>query len=147
MLETMKALVKEKDTCVLATAHDNRPHCSLMSYVTDAQCTTIFMVTHRQTKKYRNLTENPCVSILIDTREGDPRSDRSNTKALTVTGDFQRLHDQTLANSVRGGLLAKHPHLGEFLEDPDAEVFAVRIKSFQLLEGIKDSSFVEVDNG
>jgi len=145
MLETMKSLVREKDTCVLATVHDNRPHCSLMSYVTDAQCTTIFMVTHRETKKYRNLTGNPSVSLLIDTREGGPGADRSTTKALTVAGDFQRLRDPALVSYVRGTLLAKHPHLREFLYDPDAEVFAVKIKSFQLLEGIKDSSFVEVE--
>jgi len=37
MIEKIKALVREKDTCVLATVSENSPHCSLMSYVTDSE--------------------------------------------------------------------------------------------------------------
>jgi nitroimidazol reductase NimA-like FMN-containing flavoprotein (pyridoxamine 5'-phosphate oxidase superfamily) len=145
MIERMKALVRERNTCVLATAWENSPHCSLMSYVTDPDCRTIYMVTHRQTKKYRNLIENPKVSLLIDTREGTPGMDRTAIEALTVTGTFSLLTEPGQAAGVRKHLLARHPHLQEFLADPLAEVFAVRIESFQLLEGIQDATFVALE--
>lgn len=145
MIEMMKALVRERDTCVLATAHENNPHCSLMSYVTDADCRTIYMVTHRDTRKYRNLIENPRVSLLIDTRGESPGADRSTTKALTVAGTFSVVTVPEEAARIRERLLARHPHLEAFLADPLAEVFAVRIVSLQLLEGIKDATFVAVE--
>ena len=141
MIEKMKALVREKDTCVLATVSEGAPHCSLMSYVTDPECRELYMVTHRQTKKYRNLTENPSVSLLIDTRETPGKGD---IKALTVSGVVQKIEGKDRMDRIRKALLARHPGLKIFLEDPGAEIFAVRVKSFQLLEGIQDASYLEI---
>jgi nitroimidazol reductase NimA-like FMN-containing flavoprotein (pyridoxamine 5'-phosphate oxidase superfamily) len=145
MLEKMKALAKKKDTCVLATVSGVEPHCSLMSYATDDDCREIYMITHKQTKKYRNLLHNGKVSLLIDTREEDQAVGREVTKALTINGVFQKIEDQQEKKEAVDRLLEKHPHLRKFADTPDAEVFAVRIKSFQLLEGISDSSFVALD--
>ena len=50
MLAEMKALAREKNICVLATVGGRKPHCSLMAYVTDENCTEIYMVTHKNTK-------------------------------------------------------------------------------------------------
>lgn len=47
MLETMKALVKEKDMCVLATVSDNKPHCSLMAYASNKTGLEIYMATKK----------------------------------------------------------------------------------------------------
>ena len=68
MLETMKAMVQERGTCVLATASEGKPHCSLMTYVANDNCQEIYMVTQKNTKKYKNLMDNPHVSLLIDNR-------------------------------------------------------------------------------
>ena len=43
MIERMKELVRRKDICVLATVAENKPHCSLMAYVTDDECKEIYM--------------------------------------------------------------------------------------------------------
>jgi nitroimidazol reductase NimA-like FMN-containing flavoprotein (pyridoxamine 5'-phosphate oxidase superfamily) len=142
MIEKMKNLVKERDTCVLATAWEGKPHCSLMSYVADPECREIYMVTHRQTKKYRNLEGNAAVSLLIDTRAG---AGKDEIKALTVSGVFRKIDGAEKLERVRKALLARHPGLGDFLEDPGAEIFSVRVTSFQLLEGIRDASYVEVE--
>ena len=42
MLEKMKALLRENSLCVLATCSEGRPHCSLMTYVTDEHFTDVF---------------------------------------------------------------------------------------------------------
>ena len=65
MLERMKALVREKDICVLATVEGSKPHCSLMAYITDDNCLEFYLVTHRHTAKYRNLMENPSNVVLF----------------------------------------------------------------------------------
>jgi nitroimidazol reductase NimA-like FMN-containing flavoprotein (pyridoxamine 5'-phosphate oxidase superfamily) len=141
MLKRMKKLVKDKDVCVLATVTQNVPHCSLMSYVPDRDCREIYMMTRKGTKKYRNLAANRTVSLLIDTREEDCGADRAKIKALTVSGVFTTIGDKGKKKLIRQKLLRKHPQLKPFADDPDTEVFAVKVKSFQLLDGVKDSYF------
>lgn len=144
MLDTMKALVKEKDTCVLATVGQGCPHCSLMSYVADDDCSEIYMVTQKDSRKYRNLMENPLVSLLIDTREDHTGHKRLEARALTVAGTLQPMEDPPKYNSVREKLLARHPQLDEFLNQPDAAILCIKISSFLLLDGLKDAYFEEI---
>ena len=144
MLEEMKALVRQNDICVLATASQNQPHCSLMAYTTDDECREIYMVTKKLTRKYRNLMENPSVSLLIDTRGEDTGSDRLKAKALTVEGAFEGIEDKARKDIIRNRLLEKHPHLGSLARHPDAEVFSIKVISFLLLSGPTDSHFEKV---
>jgi nitroimidazol reductase NimA-like FMN-containing flavoprotein (pyridoxamine 5'-phosphate oxidase superfamily) len=144
MLKKMKKIVKDKDVCVLATVMDNVPHCSLMSYVPDRDCREIYMMTQKGTKKFRNLAANRTVSLLIDTREEDCGADRARIKALTVSGVFKTIGDKAKKKLVRQKLLKKHPQLKPFAEDPDAEVFAVKVKTLQLLDGVKTSYFEKI---
>ena len=143
MLEEMKALAGEKNSCVLATIVDRKPYCSLMAYVTNPACTEIYMVTHRQTQKFKNLMANPAVSLLIDTRDTSPRS---ATRALTVEGIFQKITDPAKEKKVRRKLLSAHPHLNEFMRHPEAEVFQIKIKSFLLLKGLTQASFEDLSD-
>ena len=87
MLKKMKDIVRANDLCVLATVSEGKPHCSLMSYVSDEEGREIYLISHKQTKKYFNLMENPVVSLLIDTREEERGQKRVDIKALTVVGD------------------------------------------------------------
>ena len=141
MLEKMKALIKEKDVCVLATTSADRPHCSLMAYVTDKDCREIYMVTHRQSRKYENLMKNPYVSLLIDTREEHLGSRRPDAKALTVSGTFVKIDDENKRNYIRSKLLDRHPHVKEFLDHPDAEILRIRVESFLLLDGLTEAHY------
>lgn len=140
MLEEMKAIVKNNDLCVLATASEGWPHCSLMSYLSDDDVCEIYLVSNRETKKYLNLLQNPQVSLLIDTRDKEDGRTREKIKALTVRGEFRIMHDPDKKEKIRSRFLLQHPHLADFLKDPAADVFSIRIKSFQLLDGIKDAS-------
>ena len=143
MLKEMKALAREKNSCVLATIVDAKPYCSLMAYVTNRACTEIYMVTHRQSQKYLNLIANPAVSLMIDTRDTSPRS---AVRAMTVEGVFQKIKDPAKEKKVRRKLLSAHPHLNEFMDHPQAEVFQVTIKSFLLLNGLTQASFEDLSD-
>ncbi len=142
MIEKMKDIIRKNDLCVLATVSEGRPHCSLMSYVPDDEAVEIYMVSHRESMKYINLTRNPAASLLIDTREDEAGRKRSSIKALTVRGEFRTVSDPEKKDVVRLRLLEKHPHLADFLNDPGAEIFCIRAKSFQLLDGPRDA-FIE----
>ena len=144
MLDTMKKLAKEQDICVLATVSGEKPHCSLMAYATNDDCTEIYMATYKDTRKFKNLMENPSVSLLIDTREERKGSHRPAAKAMTVSGAFERLADNQKKVQVRAKLLTRHPHLKEFLDHPDAEIICIKIHSFLLLDGLTDAHFEEI---
>lgn len=144
MLEKMKSLVKKNDLCVLATVSEGKPHCSLMSYLFDDRALEIYMVSQKDTKKYSNLKNNPMVSILIDTRIEEKGKDRKGIKALAVKGEFQTIIDQVKKDSIRRKFMKQQPHLADLLKDTEADIFSIRIRSFQLLDGVKDVYFETV---
>jgi nitroimidazol reductase NimA-like FMN-containing flavoprotein (pyridoxamine 5'-phosphate oxidase superfamily) len=144
MIEEMKALVRKKDICVLATASENKPHCSLMAYATNDECSEIYMVTNRDTRKYGNLVQNPTVSLLLDTRDEVQDSNRLEAQALTVEGEFQPIQDAGKEALVRDRIRAKHPHLEKLLSHPNSEVFSIKVVSFLLLKGPTDAYFERI---
>jgi nitroimidazol reductase NimA-like FMN-containing flavoprotein (pyridoxamine 5'-phosphate oxidase superfamily) len=144
MLEEMKALAKQKDMCVLATVSGGNPHCSLMAYATDDDCREIYMATQKGTKKYKNLIENPSVSLLIDTREEQGGSRPLRAKALTIAGLFQEINDEGKKRLARARLLERHPHLAGFIDQTDTELLCIRATSFLLLNGLKEAHFETV---
>lgn len=138
MRKDIRDLIQSNHICVLATVSDGKPYCSLMSYIADTDSREIYMMTQRETKKYRNLAGNPSVSLLIDTRQTDSKN---QTKALTITGTFQGSIDENKKSNIRTGLLKINPDLKEFVDDPSVEIIVVQVKAVQLLDGIKDSYF------
>lgn len=141
MRKDISDIIQSNHVCVLATVSDGKPHCSLMSYVADADSREIYMITQRETKKYRNLAGNPAVSLLIDTRQTDSQS---HTKALTITGIFQGTIDENKKSNIRTSLLKKNNDLKAFVDDPSVEIIFVQVKAVQLLDGIKNAYFENV---
>lgn len=141
MLEKMKNFIKNKNICVLSTVSDNKPYCSLMAYITDASCEEIYMVTHKNTTKFSNLQKNPSVSLLIDSRETQPRS---NAKALTIDGMFTPLIDENQKKAIRNQMLASFPYMKDFIHHPDSELIRIKIKSFLLLNSLTESHFASL---
>jgi nitroimidazol reductase NimA-like FMN-containing flavoprotein (pyridoxamine 5'-phosphate oxidase superfamily) len=141
ILEKMTALVRKKNVCVLATVSDNKPYCSLMAYITDGTCKEIYMVTHKNTTKFTNLQKNPSVSLLIDSRETQPRS---NAQALTIDGVFIPLIDDNKRQKIRDRMLESFPHMKDFIHHPESEIIRIKINSFLLLDGLTESHFVSL---
>ena len=141
ILEKMTALVRKKNVCVLSTVSDNKPYCSLMAYITDGTCKEIYMMTHKNTTKFNNLQKNPSVSLLIDSRETQPRS---NAQALTIDGVFIPLIDDNKRQNIRDRMLESFPHMKNFLHHPESEIIRVKINSFLLLDGLTESHFVSL---
>ncbi|MBU1712519.1 MAG: pyridoxamine 5'-phosphate oxidase family protein, partial [Proteobacteria bacterium] len=141
-VDKIKALVRAKGICVLSTASDDAvPHCSLMAYVANNACTEIYMVTHRATRKYKNLLGNPVISLLIDSRENYPRE---QVQAITVSGIYQAIGNRRKREEVGARLLQQHPHLKDFILNPDAVIICIKVDSFLLLNGLTESYFISL---
>ena len=142
MITTMRELLQSKNTCVLATCAANVPHCSLMAYAVSDDAGEILMATHTGTKKFRNISENATVSLLVDARENAPRS---QAWALTVEGECAWTGTGDRGDRARARLLAAHPHLEAFLSHQDAVILTVKIASFLLLRGLTDATYCRVE--
>ena len=144
MRKDIQTLIQANRICVLATVSEGEPHCSLMSYATDDDCREIYMATHKETKKYRNLTANPSVSLLVDSRQDIGAHPAAQTKALTISGTFQRNLDEKKIAAARARLFEKHAGLKNIFNDPDTEIVIIKIRAVQLLDGIINAYFEEV---
>lgn len=143
MNEKIKQLIKTQKACVLATASEGKPYCSLMAYIADENCRSIYMVSKRNSRKFKNLLDNPWVSLMIDTR--NETSDAEEQIALTIEGVFEPIVEDNKRESIKNRLLKIHPYIKSFLELPDAEIFCIRIKAFLLLDGLLNSYYETVE--
>lgn len=134
-------ILRSRNICVLATVSGNRPHCSLMAYSTNDECRELYMLTLRNTEKFRNLNDNPEVSILIDTREDNSKDRRAQASALTVEGTAGEVTDPPHIGFIKAKLLEDHPQLKELTDLQDCAILRVKIGSFLLLDGLKDAHY------
>lgn len=144
MRKDIQELIQANKICVMATVSEGAPHCSLMSYAADDACREIYMATHKDTKKYRNLENNPSVSILVDSREDRAAGPSAQTKALTISGKLERKIDENKMAAARAQLFEKHAELREIFNDPNTAILVVKIQAVQLLDGITDAYFENV---
>ena len=140
MMDRMKSLLKKGDMCVLATCSENRPHCSLMTYVTDEAAETVYMITLKDSRKHRNVLDNPQVSLLVDTRQDIPVQGRKGVQALTVHGVCRTLPTEE-SRSILRELAGRHPHLEPISSHPDAAVLEVKVEGLLLLDGVSDAHY------
>ena len=85
-------ILRSSPLCVLCTCKDDIPDASLMLYLCDEEGTKMHMLTLRETNKFKNITANANVSLLVDTRGAGPGgADRA--QALTVQGRASIMED------------------------------------------------------
>lgn len=141
MLETIQAIIRQNDLCVLATSGNSGPHTSLMSYSSSADCSEIYLVTSRKTQKYLNIRHCPNVSLMVDTRSD---TGGSRVRALSISGLADEMGESQTIEKVRDHMLSRHPQLSGLLQQPDLAWLIVRVQSFQLLDGVHDAYHVDL---
>ncbi|HPL63052.1 MAG TPA: pyridoxamine 5'-phosphate oxidase family protein [Syntrophales bacterium] len=145
MLKECIRLINDEAFCVLATSSSDRPHTSLMSYAADSEGREIFLVMHRNTKKYKKMEVNPHVSLLVDSRTSDRTEGTEKIKALTISGTFREFMEEARREYARKLLLERHPSLSSFINDQESEIVSIRIDSFQLVSGFRDIYYCKIE--
>lgn len=140
----IQKIMQTQDVCILATIAELKPHTSFMAYICDEEYRNIYMVTHKNTKKYENLKKNPLVSVLIDTRS-DTVVSREQIMALTISGRFFVLKNDTLLQSLKREFVTRHPHLEIFASNEGARFFGIKIKSIQFMKDATDAYYLRFE--
>lgn len=142
-MEIARKMLKENELCVLATCNDNLPNCSLMQYVYDDIGMNIYMLTLRGSLKHKNITANPHVSLLIDTRS-DVKPVRLPVMALTAYGKAVMVADPQ--RRLVEELAAKFSNLAKIASDSRCLVIQMKIDKLLLLDGVNDKSTLDIQD-
>lgn len=138
MLDRVKEMLMDNSLCVLCTVSTDLPYCSLMTYVLSDDLKTVYMVTDRKSRKFRNLLGNSVVSLLVDNRQKLVFPSDDTVASVTFEGFLKHL-DPLETEVVRVRLVKRHEELKNILNNPDCVIFGIELKSFLLLNGPVDS--------
>lgn len=138
MLDRVNEMLLDNSLCVLCTVSNDLPYCSLMTYVLSDDLKTVYMVTDRKSRKFRNLLENSIVSLLVDNRQKLVFPSDDTVASVTFEGVLKHL-DPLETEVVRIKLVKRHEELKNILNNPDCVIFGIELKSFLLLNGPVDS--------
>ena len=126
-------MLEENNLCVLATCSNNLPNSSLMHYIYDGIGMNIFMLTLRGSVKHNNISANPQVSLLIDTRTDLPQPGFI-VMALTVYGKAGFVQDPQRRQALVDQLVARYGSLAKLAGDSQCLVIQVKMEKMLLLD-------------
>lgn len=129
--EILKSLLNDQRLAVVATQMQRRPYTSLVAFVPSEDLRRIAFATTRATTKYRNLSEEPNVSVLIDSRTHSVE-DFTTGVAATALGKAAELPAGAAGPTVER-FLRKHPHLESFVMSPSTAMCAVEVEKYYLV--------------
>lgn len=157
MLKKIQALVQSQSHCALATSSaDGRPHVSLMAFCAAPDLAEFWLATRQDTRKYRNLEENPRASLLIDDRDRagadaapdagpDAEPEDAPGFALTVTAELVAFDGPEHAAAVQSMVLESNGDMATFLGTPGVVLLRLAVRRLQLLYGPSEEFIVEVE--
>ena len=132
----IRLLVESQATAVLATAADSQPYASLVGFSYSADLKKIFFATPNNTTKYRNLADNPNISLIIDSRICNQK-DFSRSAAITVMGEAHELEGEDRSQKLADHA-ARLPGLAGFFSSPTMAMFQIDVQAYIVADGMTE---------
>ena len=98
-------------------------------------------MTSKYSKKYRNLINNPDVSLLIDDRK-NKSSDLLNATAITAIGQAFELKDNL--SKIINLYINKHPKLKKFIESPESVLIDVKVDKYIFVNNFQNKNILNL---
>lgn len=127
-LAQIKTLFASQAFAVLSTQQDNQPYASLVAFTATDILDQILFLTPKTTRKYKNLTSNPKVAVLINNHQNNP-DDIYKATCVTVTGTAVTVDDHQ-KDKLLNLFTDRHPNLKEFSTDPTTALVCVHVDTF-----------------
>ncbi len=141
-MSSIKGLMKSRALAVLATYSGNSPYTSLVGFAFSEDLKEIYFATFENTSKYRNISRNPRVSLLIDTRENSA-SDFKEARALTVLGEAGKATGSE-KKDITTIYFRRFPRLEGFIKDPDCAIIKITADKYILAERFQKVTEMEI---
>lgn len=128
VVNMIQSLFQSQNLGVLATRGKEYPYCTLVGFTGTDDLRRIIFATLRNTRKYANIKAYPMISILIDSRSNRVE-DFKDAVALTALGNAHEAEGEE-RERLSGLYLTRHPHLKEFLRDPDCALMVLEVERY-----------------
>jgi nitroimidazol reductase NimA-like FMN-containing flavoprotein (pyridoxamine 5'-phosphate oxidase superfamily) len=125
VMQRIKKVIASQSIAVLGTSKNDEPYSCLVAYAMTENIDQFIFATMRQRLKYKNLSANPRVSLIIDDRN-ENASDFDKTTSVTVLGSARDLIGPE-REEYASILLKLHPSLTDFVNSHDCAVIRVDI--------------------
>jgi len=144
-MNTEKEIQRALDTsqfAVLATQYNGQPHASLMAFAPIGGIRYLIMATYRNTMKYRNLSKDGRVAMLIDNRSVQGSEEHRNL-VITAHGIASEVPSFN-HKAVEQALLARHNNLTAFLASADCILMRIAVTAYEIVVGTDEVFWYEV---
>lgn len=128
LVKTLKSLFVGQKLAALATEIDGHPFLNLVAFACSEDMKSLLFATYRETRKFRNISTNSNIAVLIDNRSNE-EADFHKATAVTVMGSASVVAETELPVMKRT-YLEKHPNLAEFLEAPECALVKVNVEKY-----------------
>jgi general stress protein 26 len=141
--EFIENVLKINKFAVLATESDGQPHTSLIAITPFRSIRQLVFATYRNTLKYRNITNNSKVAVLIE--GGAINKSLHKSIVITIIGHTEEI---SIAENeaIYQAHLKWHPELESFMLSPDCALILVIAQSFQVVNGIDDIRWITAND-
>ncbi|NCC24146.1 MAG: pyridoxamine 5'-phosphate oxidase family protein [Deltaproteobacteria bacterium] len=133
LLRRLETILKNERSGVLATCGRDRPLTNIMAFACTADLKTIVLATPRETTKYRNMAENPWVSLLIGGSKSGREPDFS-APVLTFAARAVEVKDGQERIELGRLFVDRHPELAEFIALASTALMRLDVESIRLVE-------------
>lgn len=134
--EIIGAVLNAAGFAVLATESNGQPHTSLIAITPTGDFRHIVFATFRNTLKYRNLSTNNKVAVLIEGEYLNQKSLKERV-VLTIVGHTEEISPEESEEVFRAHL-KRHPELESFMHSSGCVLIRVIARSYQVVHGIDE---------
>lgn len=124
--ETIRRLTATQPFGVLCSQGGGQPYGSVVGYAFRDDLRAFTFATPKATRKYRLLTEDDHVALVVDSRSSHP-GELMTVEAITVTGRAHELSAGPERAAWATLLTARHPYLRGFVDAPSTALFRVDV--------------------
>jgi uncharacterized pyridoxamine 5'-phosphate oxidase family protein len=126
---------------VIATQKNNIPYTNIIAFAASEGLGSIFFATRRDSTKFFNLLNNPCVSIFIDDRK-NLTSDIQNARGVSAEAEAKDVTKNK--EELKKLLIEKHPELAGFINEPDCELFELEVKKYFYVDDFENKHILTI---
>lgn len=142
--EYIEAVLKTSGFAVLATEGNGQPHMSLIAITQFGNFRQIIFATYRNTLKYRNLSHNNKVAVLIESEYFNMKGLKESV-VLTIIGHTEEINEAEKEEPYQAHL-KRHPEMEAFMLSSDCVLIRVSAQSYQIVNGINDIRWITTDD-
>jgi nitroimidazol reductase NimA-like FMN-containing flavoprotein (pyridoxamine 5'-phosphate oxidase superfamily) len=138
--EYIEGVLKTSGFAVLATEGNGQPHASLIAITPFGNFRQIIFATYRDTLKYRNLSGNNKVALLIESGVINIKGLKQSV-VLTIIGYIEEI-SITENEAAYQAHLKRHPEMASFMLSSDCALIVVIAQSYQVVYGIDEIRWI-----